>query len=82
MNIEELFAGIGVVIDDKVFSSDEQGDRIVTIVKELENVRKFPLVKYADLPDNEMLSKLTNVSFLILTNEPWLCKMLTLGETG
>ena len=66
MNIEELFAGIGVVIDDKVFSSDEQGDRIVTIVKELENVRKFPLVKYADLPDNEALSKLTNVSFLLL----------------
>ena len=35
MNIEELFAGIGVVIDDKVFSSDENDDRIVKIVKEL-----------------------------------------------
>lgn len=66
MNIEELFAGIGVVIDDKVFSSDEQGDRIVTIVKELETVRKFPLVKYADLPGNDVLTKLTNVSFLLL----------------
>ena len=66
MNIEELFAGIGVVIDDKVFSSDEQGDRIVTIVKELENDRKFPLVKYADLPDDGVLAKLTNVSFLLL----------------
>ena len=51
MNIEELFAGIGVVIDDKGFSSNEQEeDRIITIVKELEETRKFPLVKYADLP--------------------------------
>ena len=66
MNIEELFAGIGVVIDDKVFSSNEQEDRIITIVKELENVRKFPLVKYADLPDDGVLAKLTNVSFLLL----------------
>lgn len=31
---------------------------------------------------NLMSSSNTNVSFLILTNEPWLCKMLTLGETG
>lgn len=66
MNIEELFAGIGVVIDDKVFSSNEQEDRIITIVKELENVRKFPLVKYANLPDDGVLAKLTNVSFLLL----------------
>lgn len=66
MNIEELFAGIGVVIDDKVFSSDEQEDRIVSIVKELENVRKFPLVKYADLPEDDVLKKLTNVTFLLL----------------
>lgn len=66
MNIEELFAGIGVVIDDKVFSSDEEGDRIVKIIKELETVRKFPLVKYADLPDDDVLTKLTNVSFLLL----------------
>lgn len=44
MNIEELFSGIGVVIDDKVFSSNEQEDRIITIVNELESARKFPLV--------------------------------------
>ena len=66
MNIEELFAGIGVVIDDKVFSLDENEDRIVKIVKELEEKRKFPLVKYADLPDDDILNKLTNISFLLL----------------
>ena len=66
MNIEELFAGIGVVIDDKVFSSDENDDRIVKIVRELENNRKFPLVKFADLPDDGVLNKLSNISFLLL----------------
>lgn len=66
MNIEELFAGIGVVIDDKVFSSNEEEDSIVTIVREFETVKKFPLVKFADLPDDEILKKLTNVSFLLL----------------
>lgn len=66
MNIEELFAGIGVVIDDKVFSFNEQEDRIIKIVKELEETKKFPLVKYADLPDDGVLAKLTNVSFLLL----------------
>ena len=66
MNIEELFAGIGVVIDDKVFSSNELEDRIVTIIKDLENTRKIPLVKYPDLPSDEVLSKLTNISFLLL----------------
>lgn len=66
MIVEELFAGIGVVIDDKVFSSDVQEDRIVTIVKELEDAHKFPLVKYSDLPDDGVLAKLTNISFLLL----------------
>ena len=53
MNIEELFAGIGVVIDDKVFATDENEDRIVKIIRELEDVHHFPLVKYADFPSEE-----------------------------
>lgn len=81
MNIEELFAGIGVVIDDKVFSTDEQEDRIVSIVKELESVKKFPLVKYADLPDDAILSKLNNVSFLLLDWEIG-AREDVLGEVG
>lgn len=79
MNIEDLFSGIGVVIDDKVFSSNDEEDRIVIIIKELENVRKFPLVKYAQLPDNGVLSKLSNVSFLMLDWEIEL-KQNELGE--
>lgn len=67
MNIEELFAGIGVVIDDKVFAKDEQKrDHIITIVNQLENTYHFPLVKYSDLPSNECLAMMGNVSFLLL----------------
>ena len=81
MNIDALFAGVGVVIDDKVFSNNEQEDRIVSIVKELENSLKFPLVKYADLPDEAVLSKLNNVSFFLLDWEidP---REAILGENG
>ena len=66
MNIEELFAGIGVVIDDKVFSSDEHDDRIVTIVKQLEEGKHFPLVKHNSFPSEQELKKMGNVSFLLL----------------
>ena len=66
MNTEELFAGIGVIIDDKVFSHDGQDDRILKIVRELEEVKKFPLLKYADIPDDAVLQKLSNISFLLV----------------
>lgn len=67
MNIEELFAGIGVVIDDKVFARDEQNpDHILSIVDLLENSYHFPLVKYSDLPSNEKLAMMGNISFLLL----------------
>lgn len=80
MNIEELFAGIGVVIDDKVFSSNErESDRIINIVKELENVRDIPLVKYSYLPDDDVLAKIGNASFMLLDWEV-LSKQDSLGE--
>ena len=66
MNIEELFAGIGVVIDDKVFSTDENGDRIVSIVRQLEKEKHFPLVKHDNFPSDEELRKLSDVSFLLI----------------
>lgn len=81
MNIEDLFAGVGVVVDDKVFSTNEEEDRIVSIVKELENSLKFPLVKYADLPEEDVLSKLNNVSFFLLDWEIDTRETI-LGESG
>lgn len=48
MNIEELFAGVGLVIDDHVF--DDTTDKIKDIVADLES-RKIPLAKYTSVPD-------------------------------
>lgn len=48
MNIEELFSGIGMVIDDQVFNM-ESSDKIIRIVENLES-KGFPLVKYNENP--------------------------------
>lgn len=82
MNIEELFAGVGVVIDDKVFARDEQNpDHIISIVDQLENTYHFPLVKYSDLPSNENLEMMGNISFLLLDWE-FDTREEILGESG
>ena len=82
MNIEELFAGIGVVIDDKVFARNEQNpDHIITIVDQLEKTYHFPLVKYSDLPSNEDLAMMGNISFLLLDWE-FDMRAEILGEEG
>lgn len=82
MNIEELFSGVGVVIDDKVFARDEQNpDHIISIVDQLENTYHFPLVKYSDLPSNESLEMMGNISFLLLDWE-FDTREEILGESG
>ena len=48
MNIEELFSGIGMVIDDQVFNQ-ESSDKIIRIVENLES-KGFPLAKYDKIP--------------------------------
>ena len=65
MSIEELFSGIGVVIDDQVFEQDGNSDRIIAIVNELEE-KHFPLLKYDNLPSDELIDNLANVSFLLM----------------
>lgn len=82
MNIKELFAGVGVVIDDKVFARNEQNpDHIISIVDQLENTYHFPLVKYSDLPSNENLAMMGNISFLLLDWE-FDTREEILGERG
>lgn len=50
MKNENLFKGIGMVVDDQVNSGEDKA--IDGIVKYLENDNHLPLVKYEDLPDN------------------------------
>lgn len=63
MNIEELFSGIGMVVDDQVYNQDSS-DKIIRIVENLES-KGFPLVKYADVP-NVSLVNIAKFSFVLL----------------
>lgn len=54
MNIEELFSGIGMVVDDQVYNQDSS-DKIIRIVENLES-KGFPLVKYADVPNVSLVN--------------------------
>ena len=63
MNIDELFSGIGMVVDDHVFS-EGNSDRIVQIVKHFEG-RGYPLVKYDSVPKLNAVN-LRKLSFILL----------------
>lgn len=63
MGNENLFKGIGMVVDDHVNSGN---DAINGIVKYLENDNHLPLVKYEDLPDKIESICFSNLSFLLL----------------
>lgn len=63
MENENLFKGIGMVVDDHVNSGN---DAINGIVKYLENDNHLPLVKYENLPDDIESICFSSLSFLLL----------------
>lgn len=63
MENENLFKGIGMVVDDHVYRGN---DVINGIVKYLENDNHLPLVKYEALPDKIESICFSNLSFLLL----------------
>lgn len=64
MKNENLFKGIGMVVDDQVNSGKDKA--IDGIVKYLENDNHLPLVKYEDLPDNIESICFSSLCFLLL----------------
>ncbi len=66
MNLQELFRGIGIVIDDNVNAPIDSDDRIVKIVKYLEEECHIPLVKYEYVPDVNILNHCHSISFILL----------------
>lgn len=64
-DIIQLFSGVGVVIDEAINSVEEKPNSIQKIVLSIKS-RHIPLIMYEDLPDDEELSKLHSISFLIL----------------
>lgn len=63
MNIEELFSGIGMVIDDQVFNI-KSSDKIIRIVENLES-KGFPLAKYNTIPNVSGVN-IAKFSFVLL----------------
>ena len=64
-DIVQLFSGIGVVIDEAINASDNNPNGIQKIVKSIES-KHIPLLQFEELPDDEVISKLHSISFLIL----------------
>jgi len=63
MNINELFAGAGLVIDDQIFNENKI-DKIHKIVADIEG-KGIPLVKYDSIPDLHV-AQYKNFSFILL----------------
>jgi hypothetical protein len=61
MNIQELFSGIAVIIDDEVHT----GGNVQNLIAQLE-ANNIPLLKYDDIPEESLINHLQNVSFIVL----------------
>ena len=62
MEVESLFKGIAVIIDDEI---NTVGTSIYKI-KQLIEKKNIPVLTYSDIPSNEIVEALTNISFIIL----------------
>ena len=65
MNIEELFSGIGMVVDDQVYNQDSS-DKIIRIVENLES-KGFPLVTCLKLNSNRSQHSTLSCAFTFTT---------------
>lgn len=64
-DIIQLFSGIGVVIDEKIHDKENTPNGIQKIVNSIEE-KNILLLKLDSLPEDETISKLHSISFLIL----------------
>ncbi len=62
MNIDELFYGVAVVIDDEINDSSANINIIINQI-ELANI---PILKYTSLPEDSIVDHFQNLSFLLL----------------
>lgn len=64
MDIKELFKGVAVVIDDKV-NNTKGDDLILKIISTIEE-EKIPILKYDNIPEDDIIANFYNVSFILL----------------
>lgn len=64
-DIIQLFSGIGIVIDEAINAKGIQPNGIQKIVQSIKG-ENIPVLAYEELPNDETLSKLHSISFIIL----------------
>jgi hypothetical protein len=64
MEIEKLFRGVGLIIDDQV--NKEDSDDSIQKIKEFFEKKNIPLVKLSELPDKKMIPHLSELNFILL----------------
>ena len=64
-DILQLFSGIGVVIDEAIHVHEQTPNRIQKIVQSIKS-KYIPVIEYEELPDDNEISRLHSISFLIL----------------
>lgn len=64
-NVIELFSGVGVIIDEAINIVEQTPNGIQKIAQSIES-KHIPILKYNELPDNNVISKLHSSSFVIL----------------
>lgn len=62
MEIEKLFAGIAVIVDDEINQQDSSICNIRSLIEE----KNIPVLSYEDIPKVEIIDAFTNVSFIVL----------------
>lgn len=62
MDMEKLFSGIAVIIDDEIAT---ESANIRNILKQLDD-KNIPYLKYDKLPKDDIVSNLKNVAFILL----------------
>lgn len=62
MEVEKLFKGIAVVVDDQINEADSSINSIRSYIEE----KNIPVLPYEDIPNIETVDALTNVAFIVL----------------
>lgn len=62
MEVEKLFKGIAVIVDDQINQEDSSINNIRTLIEE----KNIPVLPYEDIPNIETVDALTNIAFIIL----------------
>jgi hypothetical protein len=65
-NINELFNGISVIIDNAFNNDEDSKNDDIFKIKEIFESNNIPIVTYTEIPDNETINNFKNANFILL----------------